>query len=161
MTLQDYQQFYFELRREALRRGFVSNMIFFQDHAKGREELRRTLDDFGVDLVVWFLPRISSKETILSLKDKGLRVIGISDGGTPGMRCQYEIHREKALIAILQRWRGDGLNQAIVIRTNSGSEIDQEMIEHAAEAVGLSCEYRDLDEETVRETAIAVLYQLS
>jgi hypothetical protein len=147
-TLQDYQSFHFALRREAQRRGFVSHMVFFLDHATGREELRNTLEEFGVRFVVWFLPGISAQDIVLRLKDKGIRVIGISDGGMTALFCKYEIRREKALVTVLRKWRADdGITHATIVRSSVRSAGGEEMLEQATEKARLSYEYKDVDDE--------------
>jgi hypothetical protein len=157
MTLQDYQCFYFELRREAQSRGFVSNMIFYKDTSRGLEELRTTLDEFGVDSVIWFLPRSSVRETVLSLKESGTLVLGIADGGSPGLGCRYEIHREKAFGAILRHWRShSGITSITIARVSRRSPADEEMIEAAAEKAGLAYDYRHIRANEIAE-AVASL----
>lgn len=157
MILQDYRRFYVELRREAQRRGFVSNLIFFEDNARGREELRGTLEEFGFDCVVWFLPQIAAREEIPRLQDRGVRVVGVADGGVPGIRCQYEIHREKALGAILRNWKADGdIAHVAIIRTSRRSAADEVMVEDAAAKAGLPYEYMDVEDEVIREAAGAL-----
>ena len=157
MTLQDYRDFYFELRREAQLRGFASNLIFYKDTSKGLEELRKTLDEFGVDSVIWFLPRVSVRETVLGLKESGIPVLGVADGGSTGLACRYEIHREKALGAILRHWRShSGITSMTIARVSRRSPADEEMIEVAAEKAELSYDYRHLRENEIAE-AIALL----
>ena len=152
LTLQDYRSFYFALRRESQRRGFVSNLLFFSDDPQGREELSDILEEFGVHFVVWFLPRMSADNTILRLRDKGIRVVGIADGGVSPIFCNYEIRRDKALIAILRKWRTDDrITHATIVRTDPRSAADEEMIAHAVEKAGLSSEYRDVDNEAGAE----------
>src|ERR1043166_9739254 len=108
LTVQDYRRFYLELRREAQLRGFVCNLIFYTDGPESLAELSKTVYEFGVDSLVWFRPRVGVRDTVLRLRDKGIPTVGVLDGDSPGIPCRYEIHREKALRAILRRWRSDG-----------------------------------------------------
>src|SRR5205807_8585754 len=88
------------------------------------------------------LPRISAENTILRLKDKGMRVVGIADGGASPILCKYEIRRDKALLFIFRKWRTDSrITHATIVRTSSHSAADEDMIEHAVERAGLSYEY--------------------
>lgn len=91
LTLQDYRDFYFALRRESHRRRFVSNLLFFNDNPKGRAELSALLEEFGVHFVIWFLPQMSAENITLTLKDKGVRFVGVRDGGVSSSFCKYEI----------------------------------------------------------------------
>jgi DNA-binding Lrp family transcriptional regulator len=157
MLLQDYRHFYLELRREAHSRRFVSNLIFYQDDSEGLEQLTKTLDEFGVDSVIWFLPRVSVRDTVLALQDRGISVVGVADGGSPGMACRYEIRREKALGAIFRRWRSvSGIRSIIIVRTNRRSPADEEMIEGAAEKAELTYDYRHLPEAGLAEAVTAL-----
>ena len=150
MTLQDYRRFYLELKREAQLRGFGCNLLFYEDNPRGLEGLCGMLDDSGVDSIIWFLPRISVRDTVLRLRDNGIPVLGVSDGGTPGIACRYEVHREKALIAILRHWRSDaGLSSVTVVRGSERSPADEEMIEHAAEKAGLPSTYKRIREDGI------------
>lgn len=153
MTLQDYRRFYLELRREAQLRGFVSNLFFYQDNPEGLEDFSKAIEEFGIDSVIWFLPRVSVRDTILRLRDNGIPVLGVSDGGSPGITCRYEIHREKALSAILRRWRSDaGLDSMIVARASRRSPADEETIQHAADKAGFSYDYVNIPENEIEHT---------
>lgn len=146
LTLQDYRSFYFALRGESHRRGFVSNLLFFSDDAAGREELSRLVREFGVHIVIWFLPRLSARDTILSLKDQGVRFVGVRDGGVSASFCRYEIRRENALFKIFRKWaRERGLARVMAVRGSSGSAADEEMIQHGIERAGLSYDRREVD----------------
>jgi hypothetical protein len=92
MTLHDYRRFHLEFWKESKRRGFVSNLIFFEDDPHGLEELEESFD-----LVVWFLPQTSLCEAALRLSHRGIRQIRIANGDVEGIRCRYEIRRDKAL----------------------------------------------------------------
>ena len=95
---------------------------------------------------------MSADNTILRLTDKGIRVVGIADGGVSPIFCKYEIRRDKALIAILRKWRTDDrITHATIVRTDPRSAADEEMIAHAVEKAGLSSEYRDVDNEAGAE----------
>jgi len=55
--------------------------------------------------VIWFSPDRSRRETVATLRDAGVRLVGVRDGGLPSIPCRYEIRRENALRTILRRWR--------------------------------------------------------
>jgi hypothetical protein len=146
LTLQDYRSFYFALRRESHRRGFVSNLLFFADNPAGRRELIRLAREFGVHVVIWFLPRLSSQDVILRLKDQGVRFLGIRDGGTNPDFCRYEIRRDDALFNVLRKWAEQGdIARVTTIRDSSGFTDDEEMIQNGIERAGLSYDPVELD----------------
>jgi hypothetical protein len=146
VTLQDYRSFYFALRRESQRRGFVSNLLFFSDNPAGRDELIRLVREFGVHIVIWFLPRLSAQDVIWTLKDQGLRFVGIRDGGMTAGFCKYEIRREEALIKVLRKWADEGgVARVTVVRSSSGIASDEEMIQDAIERAGLSYDHVEFD----------------
>jgi hypothetical protein len=104
------------------------------------------LKEFGVNIVIWFLPRLSAENLILTLQDKGVRFVGIRDGGVSASFCKYEIRRDKALANVLRKWRtGGGISRVRIIRAKPGSAADEEMIEQGIERAGLSYEYREVD----------------
>lgn len=155
LAFQDYRKFYFAVRREAARQGFVTNLMFYQDNPAGREELVNTVHELGVDHVVWLRPRLVVQDIILQLRDKGLRIVGVADGRAAGTPCEFEIRRENALVEVLRRWRGDAaVSRVAVLRRERRSEGDEDVIEHAIEKAGLPFEYADLGldgfEEVVR-----------
>ena len=159
LALQNYRRFYLELRREAQLRGFVCNLIFYTDGPEGLEELSKTVSQFGVDSVIWFRPRVSARDTILRLRDNGIPVLGIFDGGSPGISCRYEIRREKALGAIFRRWRSDaGFDSLIIARVNKRSPAHEEMIEHAADTAGVAYDYVSIREDAI-DQAITTLQE--
>ncbi len=89
LTLQDYRVFFMRTRREFRKRGFVTSSVFFSDRSRKPDELFRNITDCNVDTVLWYLPNISTREVAFRLRDLGIRVIAVSDGGVPGIRCQY------------------------------------------------------------------------
>lgn len=157
LTLQDYRNFYFALRRESHRRGFVSNLLFFSDDPKGREELSDLIKEFGVQIVIWLLPRLSAEHAILTLKDHGVRFVGIGDGGVSARFCKYEIRRDKALAGVLRKWRIAGhVTHLIILRAKPGWAADDEILAHGIERAGLSYEYRDVDPDVDPEIVLRV-----
>jgi len=154
LVLQDYRSFYFALRRESHRRGFVSNLLFYNDDRSGREELGEMLAEFGVQYVIWYLPRNSAVQTVLRLRDRGVRVVGVADGTvSSSIFCKYEIRRERGLVAILQRWReADGIRHVTIIRSHSASPADEETLAHAIETAEFSYDSIWIDAERSAES---------
>jgi DNA-binding Lrp family transcriptional regulator len=158
LTLQDYRDFYFALRRESLRRGFVSNLLFFTDDAAGLDELSRLVKEFGVHVVIWFLPRLSAQDVILSLKDQGVRFVGIRDGASSASFCRYEIRREHALSRVFRKWaQEDHIDCVTTLCSSSDFAADEEMIQHGIERAGLSYHHLEFDPRDDPETILARL----
>jgi hypothetical protein len=156
LTLHDYRRFHLEFWKESKRRGFVSNLIFFEDHRQGLEELGETLEE-SFDFVIWFLPRTSFRDAALRLSDRGIRQIRLANGDVPGIRCRYEIRRDKALATILGTWRSDAKVKALrIIRTTRYSAADERMIEQAADEAGLEYEHIQVRSDTLSD-AVASL----
>lgn len=157
MTLGDYRTFLMLLRRELQARGFVSNMVFFESEPGSLEKLRAELEKYRFDIVLWFLPHISARETILRLADRGIRVVGVSDGGLTGMRCRYEIRREKAIYEIASAWKLRGAIEHVrVARMRKRSAADEERIEHALAKAGLEYEFISPDGRAMPEYVTAL-----
>jgi DNA-binding transcriptional ArsR family regulator len=152
MTLQDYRRFCLELKREAHLRGFGFTLLFYEDNPLGLDQLSEIVESSGVDSIIWFVPGISIRQTVLALRDKGVRVFGVSDGGSPGIACRYEINREKAVSAILNQWHSAGGIQSVtVVRISKRSPADEEMIEHAARRAGLSCRFQHIQDDAIQD----------
>lgn len=157
LTVQDYRDFYFALRRESHRRGFVSNFLFFSDDPKGHDELGCLLEEFGVDVVIWFLPRLSADNAIVALKDKGVRFVGIRDGDVNARYCKYEIRRDKALVSVLGKWRmDDHVTHVTILSAKPGSTADEEMIAQGIERAGLSYDYLEVDHKGDRAVILGL-----
>lgn len=156
MTLHDYRRFHLEFWKESKRRGFVSNLIFFEDHRQGLEELGETLEE-SLDFVIWFLPPTSIRNAALCLSDRGVRQIRIANGDVPGLRCRYEIRRDKALATILGTWQSDAKVKALrIIRTTRYSAVDERMIEQAAGKAGLEYEHIQVRSDTLSDTVASL-----
>ena len=157
LALHDYRRFHLEFWKESKRRGFVSNLTFFEDHRQDSAELSETLEE-SFDIVIWFLPRTSFREAALRLSDRGIRQIRIANGDVPGIRCRYEIRRDKALATIFRAWQSDAKVKALrVIRTTRYSAADERMIEQAADEAGLEYEHILFRGDDTLSDAVALL----
>ncbi|HEY3600365.1 MAG TPA: hypothetical protein VGK72_00245, partial [Chthoniobacterales bacterium] len=89
--------------------------------------LSERLFDAKADHVLWFSPRRAPREILPTLRDAGVRVIGVAESAGNTIRCQYQIDREKALRAILREWRAAGLTSTVVLADGLGaSPADEE-----------------------------------
>jgi len=149
--LADYRSFYFAIRRELRRQGFVSNLLFFRDDTAGRDELLETIKEFGIQFLVWYLPRVSARELMLRLADRGVAVVGLADGDATPFRCKYEIRRYEGAVAIFRRWQTHGIGRVTIVRSGPSSKGGDEVIEGAIEDAGLALEHRDIGGHTITD----------
>ena len=97
-------------RRELRRRGFVEAGLLYEKAEARPDFLFERIRHCQVDSVLWYMPDRCARETALLLKDSGVRVIGMADGGLPALPCHFEISREKAIGEILRDWKVRGCN---------------------------------------------------
>jgi len=142
MTLQDYRTFFMRTRRELRLRGFVSETLNFEKHELRDGKLSERLKRYQVDTVIWFMPELSSRDTAARLRDAGVRVIGVSDGGMPGIPCRFEVRREIARRQILQGWGLSGEVEKVLILSvpYRRSSADEERLQALMEEEGCAFE---------------------
>jgi DNA-binding transcriptional ArsR family regulator len=144
-TLHDYRAFTVHLSRELHACGFVAATIFVDDSQRALEDLRQELEQYGFETIVWFLPPLGARETVLRLRDKGARVVGVSDGGLPGTICRYEINRHDAVVRALEHWTNRlGITDIRIARTAKRPSADEERIEQAVAEFALAYEFVSL-----------------
>lgn len=73
VTLQDYRMFFIKLRRELRLRGFAATTLWLDQES---QNFIKRVRQYQVDTVAWFSPEASVRETILRIKDAGVRVVG-------------------------------------------------------------------------------------
>ena len=115
ITIQEYRTFFFSIRRELWLRGFATTMVFFRTHEAVDGTLSDQLKSLEVDTVVWLQPGRSAKETLLRLSDMGIRVIGISQVGTPSIPSRYYVWRERAIEALIKEWKDQNSFRKITV----------------------------------------------
>src|SRR5437870_8195109 len=91
ITIQDYRMFCICIQRELWLRGFATAMVFFRPEEAVHGSLSDRLKSYEVDTVIWFQPGPSARESWLRLLDMGIRVIVISQIGTPIMPSRYYV----------------------------------------------------------------------
>lgn len=128
MTLQDYRMFFIEMCREFRRRGFVTVMAFYEDRFDA-QDLAERIRQARADIVLWYLPDTAARVTAPRLRDMGIPLLGISDGGLPSVPCRYAVRRERAIRTILQDWVVSGIRQVLIARSESRSTADEERLE--------------------------------
>lgn len=115
VTLQDYRTFFMCTRSALRRRGFVSETVHFETRDLREGILSERLKACQADTVIWYLPEVASRDTVARLRDAGIRVLGVSDGGLPGFPCRYEVRRGAARRQILQAWAASGEIEKIFV----------------------------------------------
>jgi hypothetical protein len=108
LTRQKCRMFFMSIRRELRRRGFATAGLFYEKAEARPDFLFERIRHCKVDSVLWYVPDRCARETALLLKDSGVRVIGVADGGLPALPCRFEVSREKAIGEILRDWKVRG-----------------------------------------------------
>jgi hypothetical protein len=143
VTFQDYRTFFIRMRRELRVRGFAVVMVLFGSEHIETDQLFRRIEKHNFDTVLWYRPDTSIRDTLGRLKDAGLRVVGIGDGGLPTTRCRYEIRRETAIKTILRDWQTrSGITSVVVARGARSTTNEEEAIQALLEEEKLSFEFQ-------------------
>jgi hypothetical protein len=83
--------------------GFGPPPFFLRFAASSRGGLpAEYLLDSKADAVIWFSPDRTCRETVATLRDAGVWLIGVRDGGLPSIPSRNEICGENALHTILR-----------------------------------------------------------
>jgi hypothetical protein len=106
VTIQEYRTFFIWMRRELWLRGFATTTLFLRPDEEAHGTLVDQLKDFDVDTVIWLQPGRSCFETLLRLSDMGIRIIAISQVGTPSIPTRYFVWRERAIEKLVKEWKG-------------------------------------------------------
>lgn len=125
-TLQDYRQCFLQLRNELHKRDFVTRTIFFEQPKGQPDIIIAQLKKEKVEAVVWLLPDVADRETVLRLRDLGMRFIGVSITPASGLACRYQVERQEAIRTILRSWRADpNLQMALIVRISRETGADE------------------------------------
>jgi len=115
IAIQDYRTFLLCMRRELWLRGFATTMLFFRHVEAADGRLSDQLKSLEVDTVIWLQPGRSAKETFLRLSDLGIRLIAISQVGTPSTPSRYYVWRERAIEALVKEWKDQNSFRKITV----------------------------------------------
>lgn len=115
VSIQDYRSFLNCIRCELWLRGFAATMFFFRPEELIDGTLSARLKEYDVDTVIWFHPGRTAIETFLRLADMGIRVIVISEIGTPGMPSRYFVWKEQGIATLLNDWKDRNLTGRITV----------------------------------------------
>jgi len=106
-TLRDYREAFVSLSQELHAHGFFVVPFYSEERALDPGIVVRRAKEEGVDLVIGLLPEGKDRETNLRLRDLGIRFIGLNIGGISDGFSRYEVRRQQAILAILNRWRAE------------------------------------------------------
>jgi hypothetical protein len=139
ITIPDYRGFFVSLRSELWLRGFATTMVFYRLEEAVDGTLVERLKGFEVDTVLWFQPGPSTKESWLRLGDMGIRVVVISQIGTPSMPSRYYVWKERAMETLLRHWYArESVRKIIVINSKDyRSPVTEEVFRLVVDRVGI------------------------
>jgi DNA-binding transcriptional regulator YhcF (GntR family) len=106
-TLRDYREAFVSLSQELHAHGFFIVPFYSEERALDLESVVKRAKGERVDLVISLLPEGKDRETALRLRDLGIRFIGLNIGGISDGFSRYEVRRQQAILAILNRWRAE------------------------------------------------------
>lgn len=151
VTIQEYRTFFIWMRRELWLRGFAATTFFLRPDEEANGTLTDQFKDFEVDTVIWLQPGRSSFETLLRLSDMGIRVIAISQVGTPSIPNRYFVWRERAIEALLKDWKDRNLVRKIslVHSQEYRSIVTEEVLRVVLEYLKIESDIRTLQTENL------------
>jgi hypothetical protein len=116
-TFHGYREGYLALRLELQTRGFAVSPIYFNQADIPADEVAQKARAEKIDIVVWLRPHGLIHDSMLRLRDAGIRFVGLNIGGVVGGYCRYEIRRRQAISLILHEWgSAKKFNAAVLVR---------------------------------------------
>jgi len=149
ITIQDYRTFFICIRRELWLRGFATTMVFFRPDEAVDGSLSDRLRTYDVDTVIWLSPFRSAKESLLRLSDMGIRVVGISQIGTPITPSRYYVWKERAVETLLRDWKDRNSVRRITVVDSKDyrSPVTEEILRLALDGLGIESVIRTFKDE--------------
>ena len=149
ITMPEYRMFFICIQRALWLRGFAATMVFFRPEEAAQKTLSDQLKAHEVDTVIWLQPGRTAKETLLRLSDMGIRVIVISEVGTPGIPSRYFVWKEHAIEALLKDWKNRNLVSEITIVNSRGyrSAVTEEIVRVILQSLGIKTVIRTFQDE--------------
>lgn len=128
-VLQDYRRCFSQLRDELHERGFLTSTIFFEQPAGQPAAVINRFKKEKVDAVIWLLPDTANQETILRLRDSGIRFVGVNITPLAGLECRYQVRRQQAIRTIMRSWRADPeITGVTLVRVSRETATDEERL---------------------------------
>lgn len=142
-TMQHYGRCFIETREALHRRGFVITPLSFDEREIECGALIARAKKESIETLVWVLPSGIERDSPARLRDAGIAWVGLTMGGSPGIKFRYEISRARAIAEIMRAWRADpAIERAIIARTGyeSAAEIARmEDLRRLIEAEKMEC----------------------
>jgi hypothetical protein len=89
----DYRRAVLNLQREIWNHGIAEHLIFFENSEEEILQLCKRHHFSDIDTVIWMLPDISNKQTLLRLQDIGIHIICIGPKPISGIHEFYRTSR--------------------------------------------------------------------
>jgi hypothetical protein len=114
-TMPEYRMFFICIQRELWLRGFAASMFFSGPSEIADGTLVEQLKSYEVDTVIWLQPGRVALETLRRLSDMGIRVVVISQVGTPGIPSRYYVWKNRAIEALVKNWKDQNALRNITV----------------------------------------------
>ena len=152
-TFLDYQRCLTRIRDELHKRGFLTITVFFEKPEGQPEAVLKQLKSEKVSEVIWLLPDGADDETVLRLRDLGIRFVGVNITPLVGMSCRYEVDRQKAIRAIMRGWRADHeIGGATILRiARETADVEERLgkLQALVESEKIECEIATLEDDDI------------
>jgi hypothetical protein len=152
-TFLDYQRCLSRIRDELHKRGFLTSTFFFESPKGQPDAVLKKLKSEKVSAVVWLLPDGADEETVLRLRDLGIRFVGVNLTPLAGMNCRYQVRRQQAIRAIVRSWRADpainGVTIVRIARETMGDEQRVGKLQTLVESEKVECEISTLRDDHI------------
>ena len=151
ITIHEYRTFFIWMRRELWLRGFATTTFFLRPNEEADGTLTDQSKNYEVDMVIWLQPGRSAFETLLRLSDMGIRVIAISQVGTPSIPSRYFVWRERAIERLLKEWKKeDSVRKITVVDSQEyRSVVTEEVLRVMLQNLKIESETRTFQSEDV------------
>ena len=111
----DWRFFIMRLEEELRRYHFVTDFIFYRTGEN--EDLAERLLEHKLDMVLWYVPTQAHVQTMLRLRDGGIRLVVLSDGKGQFPCEQYFLNLAQALRDGISDWRARGVDSITILRS--------------------------------------------
>jgi hypothetical protein len=152
-TFLDYQRCLTRICDELHERGFLTSTIFFEKRKGQPEAALKQLKSEKINTVVWLLPDGADDQTVLRLRDLGIRFVGVNITPLTGMSCRYQVRRQQAIRAIVRSWRADPeISGVTIVRIARETAADEERLgklRMLVESENLECQIATLRDDHI------------
>jgi hypothetical protein len=150
LAFREYREGFLQIHDALFARGFVTRCIFYDGWDADADFLIRSFGSGCVDYVLWLLADGFGRDTALRLRDRGIQFIGVSFASVPGVFCNYEVRRRRAISAVFSHWRSEGVvRRAAILRIRGETSGDTKRMRRVlmlAEAQEIDCKFETLPE---------------